>query len=97
MDEITKITYDSQPIQTYNILSFSGTKTYFANGLLVYEEHPPYCIAKWFFGLFKEKFPYSSTLFVCFTDSWHKYQFLFLGVYIWLSLFKWSGLFYHLS
>lgn len=27
---------------------------------------------------FKEKFPFSSTILVCFTDTWHKYQFLFL-------------------
>jgi len=39
--EVTKITHHSEPVQTYNILSFSGTKTYFANGILVYEEHPP--------------------------------------------------------
>ena len=35
----------------------------------------------YYFGhypLFKEKFPYSSTLFVCLTDNWHRYQFLFL-------------------
>jgi hypothetical protein len=27
---------------------------------------------------FKESFPYSSTVLVCFTDNWHKYQFIFL-------------------
>ena len=27
---------------------------------------------------FKESFPYSSTLLVCFTDNWHRYQFIFL-------------------
>lgn len=31
-----------------------------------------------FYPKFKERFPYSSTIFVCFTDDWHKYQFLFL-------------------
>lgn len=38
--KVTDITYNPKPIQTYNILSFSGTKTYFANDILVYEEHP---------------------------------------------------------
>jgi len=27
---------------------------------------------------YEEKFPYSSTILVCFTDSWHKYQFIML-------------------
>lgn len=34
---------------------------------------------------YEEKFPYSSTIFVCFTDSWHKYQFFMLRC-IYLSI-----------
>ena len=34
---------------------------------------------------YEEKFPYSSTILVCFTDSWHKYQFFMLRC-IYLSL-----------
>ena len=35
----------------------------------------------YYFGYYppyEEKFPYSSTFLVCFTDKWHKYQFVFL-------------------
>ena len=46
--EITKIDYGSDPLQTYNLLSISGTKNYFANGLLVYEEHPQNCIKNFY-------------------------------------------------
>lgn len=46
--------------------------------------------AWYYFGVyprFKENFPYSSTILVCFTDSWHKYQFLFLRcVYLAVSI-----------
>lgn len=31
-----------------------------------------------FYPRYKESFPFSSTILVCFTDDWHKYQFLFL-------------------
>ena len=31
-----------------------------------------------FYPRYKENFPYSSTVLVCFTDDWHKYQFIFL-------------------
>ncbi len=55
--EITEIEYNQEPVQTYNILSFSGTKTYFANDVLVYEEHPPHFYTDWFMGLLGEKFP----------------------------------------
>ena len=41
---IENIKFIPEPVQTYNILSFSGKKTYFANDILVYEEHPPQCI-----------------------------------------------------
>lgn len=39
--EITSISKGTKDVQTYNILSFSGTRNFFANGILVYEEHPP--------------------------------------------------------
>lgn len=54
--EVTKITYHLGEIQTYNILSLSGRKNYFANGVLVYEEFPriPYLIL---FQLKTEKHP----------------------------------------
>jgi hypothetical protein len=50
--EITDISEPSNPVQTYNLLSFSGKKTYFANGVLVYEEHPPNCIKTFIKELF---------------------------------------------
>jgi len=39
--KITSIKKQNEYVQTYNILSFSGTRTFFANGIMVYEEHPP--------------------------------------------------------
>lgn len=42
--EITNIEFKPEPVQTYNIMSFSGTKTYFANDVLVFEENPPLSI-----------------------------------------------------
>ena len=40
-----------------------------------------------FYPKFKERFPYSSTILVCFTDNWHKYQFLFLRcIYLAISI-----------
>lgn len=54
--EITDISEKSDPIQTYNLLSFSGKKTYFANGVLVYEEHPPRCIINYFKELIRSRF-----------------------------------------
>ncbi len=53
--EIENITYCLNPVQTYNILSFTGKNTYFANGILVYEEFP-----KWtelFKTVLKQKHP----------------------------------------
>jgi len=55
--EVTSIMPNVEPVQTYNILSFSGTRTYFANGVLVYEEHPPYCITSYLLEFLSEKFP----------------------------------------
>jgi hypothetical protein len=42
--EITSIEFKPEPIQTYNIMSFCGTKTYFANDVLVFEENPPFSV-----------------------------------------------------
>lgn len=55
--EITSIVPNVEPVQTYNILSFSGTRTYFANGVLVYEEHPPFCLTSYLLELLCERFP----------------------------------------
>jgi hypothetical protein len=38
--EITSITYDETVVKCGNILSLTGKNTYFANGILVYEEFP---------------------------------------------------------
>jgi hypothetical protein len=38
--DITKITVHPESTQTYDILSFSGRHSYFANGILAYEENP---------------------------------------------------------
>jgi len=55
---VESITYDdSNCVQTYNLLSLSGTKTYFANGLLVYEEHPPQCITDYLLSRLGKIFP----------------------------------------
>ena len=51
------IEYDPEPIQTYNILSYSGENNYFANGVLVYEEHPPQIMTDYFLRLLGEKHP----------------------------------------
>jgi hypothetical protein len=55
--EITSIKATADLVQTYNILSFSGTRTYFANDLLVYEEHPTYLISSNFLEFLFEQFP----------------------------------------
>jgi len=36
---VKDISYNSSPMQTYNILSYLGNKNYFANDLLVYEDY----------------------------------------------------------
>jgi len=56
-NEIKNIEYNLEPVQTYNILSYSGTKTYFANEVLVYEEHPPQIMTNWFLDKLDDKFP----------------------------------------
>jgi hypothetical protein len=55
--QITSIEPDNELVQTYNILSFSGGRSYFANDLLVYEEHPPNCLTSNFLEFICEKFP----------------------------------------
>jgi len=42
--EIKSIEYKSELVQLYNIMSFSGTKTYFANDILVFEDNPPFSV-----------------------------------------------------
>jgi len=42
--EVVKINIDPKPVQTYNIMSYSGRHNYFANGILVYEENPYYIL-----------------------------------------------------
>ena len=57
---ITKITHGSEHVQTYNLWSISGVQTYFANGILVYEEHPPVpYMMHWYLGNLLERFPHS--------------------------------------
>lgn len=61
--EITSITPVSEPVQTYNILSLSGRRTFFANDILVYEDNPrlsiwiDYYLDK-FFKRFPNAFPF---------------------------------------
>jgi hypothetical protein len=56
--EVTKITYKSEPVQTYNIVSFWGKQNFFANDILVFEEHGsiPY-LMKMYFGKVIDRFP----------------------------------------
>lgn len=42
--QIHTIEYNSQPVQCYNIMSFLGRHTYFANGILVFEDNPPFSV-----------------------------------------------------
>ncbi len=55
--EVNSIIPNVEPVQTYNILSFSGTRTYFANGILVYEEHPSYYVTSNLLEFLSERFP----------------------------------------
>ncbi len=54
---IENIEFRPEPVQTYNLLSFSGKHNYFANGVLVYEEHPPQCITDYILDLIGNKYP----------------------------------------
>lgn len=56
--KITNITFKEDSVQTYNILSFSGKHNYFANGILVYEEHPPYSFTNARLEKILEKHPF---------------------------------------
>jgi hypothetical protein len=53
--EIETISLPGDSVQTYNILSFSGMRTYFANGILVYEEHPTFSMIKYILDSFINK------------------------------------------
>ena len=55
--EIESIDMSSEKIQTYNILSFSGNRNFFANGILVYEEHPDTAFTSVILENFFEKYP----------------------------------------
>ncbi len=55
--DVKKIEYNDEFVQTYNILSFSGTRTYYANNILVYEEHPPDSFTSGFLENLFERFP----------------------------------------
>lgn len=54
---VESITFEEEYIQTYNILSFSGTRNFFANGVLVYEEHPKTAFTSPFLEQIMERFP----------------------------------------
>jgi len=45
--EIETVSSPGESVQTYNLLSFSGQRTYFANGVLVYEEHPKFAMIRY--------------------------------------------------
>jgi len=49
--KVEKIEYNEDYVQTYNILSYLGNKNYYANGILVYEEHPKFLL----FDIYKNK------------------------------------------
>ena len=68
--KITSITRENQYVQTYNILSFSGTKTFFANGVLVFEEHSREVFTSPILERIFEKFPRFSKLL--FSTSFYK-------------------------
>jgi len=55
--KIESIEQSIEYVQTYNILSFSGTKTFFANRILVFEEHPPNSFTSRFLEFLLEKMP----------------------------------------
>ncbi|MBN2602769.1 MAG: S8 family serine peptidase [Candidatus Thermoplasmatota archaeon] len=55
--EIENIRYNTDLVQTYNLLSFSGKKSYFANDVLAYEKHLPHTIANYLLYILRERFP----------------------------------------
>lgn len=66
---VSNIEYFSEPVQTYNILSFSGRNTYFANDVLVYEEYPPGLWVDYYFGKIISYMP-------------HKFRNIFLPIFL---------------
>ena len=58
--KIYDISFNSTPVQTYNIMSLSGIRTYFANNILVFEENAPigYWIKNRFLNQFFENHPH---------------------------------------
>ncbi len=54
--EIENIKYNPNLVKTYNIISFSGKRTYFANDVLVYEKHSPHIITNYLLYLLKQRF-----------------------------------------
>jgi len=55
--KVTNIESSNNYVQTYNILSYIGTRTFFANGILVYEEHPKDSYISSFLENVLESFP----------------------------------------
>jgi len=51
--EIYAISFSSELVKTYDLLSYSGRRTFFANGILVHEENPD---IDWWIDLFINKF-----------------------------------------
>lgn len=57
--EIENISYDNTTVKCVNIFSYSGTKNYFANGFLAYEEHPyPRFMLRYYLYRLFEKIPF---------------------------------------
>ena len=54
--EIGNIKSNPNLVKTYNIISFSGKRTYFANDVLVYEKHSPNIITNYLLYIFKQRF-----------------------------------------
>lgn len=56
--KVTNITYNPEPVQVYNIWSLSGTQNFFANNILVFEEHGTLSSRlHWYFETFLDRFP----------------------------------------
>jgi len=56
--QVDTIAHHINFIETFNILSWSGTQTYFANDILVFEEHPPIIeMIKWRLNQLYDRFP----------------------------------------
>jgi hypothetical protein len=55
--EITTIAHSAGIVQTYNIVSYTGKHTYFANDVLVFEEYPRFWTVNVFWEKLIERFP----------------------------------------